>query len=171
MTDLTQNINRLKRYYVSKESLIDKDLQKENVFREYSTRVTTFFLAPLSLQVYQLLLLNRPESSATYHRIAKFKWFSLLAATGFGIWELFNLDKKWTYINRVYPEPTPYQKSLQKEAELFKLRDERPKDFTKKKSLGVDESLTYAQMYRLSPHTSAAPPIDHIPTDLKQNDE
>ena len=52
-----------------------------------------------------------------------FKTAAFAGAVGLGMWELTNLKKQWLYYDRFYPEPTELQKTLQREAMMFKEQD------------------------------------------------
>ena len=47
MTDLVKDINYLRFYHTSEDTLKDKDVQKNLAFQKYSQRVKTLFLVPL----------------------------------------------------------------------------------------------------------------------------
>ena len=40
-------------------------------------------------------------------------------------YEKMQLEKKWTYYDRFYPEPTQLQRSLVNEAYIYKIREEK----------------------------------------------
>ena len=171
MSDLTSRVKDLKANFVSQGSLRFKDSEKEATFSQYSKKLTLFFLPAFGLQFYQLKLFNQVEKAALFQRVARLKWLSALAALSLGTYELFDLDKKWLYIDRKYPEQTQYQRDLKKEVELMKLRN--------KISLGENESqiyklqkiMNYKQMYMLPPPIESNVPDLHIPGDFEADDE
>ena len=153
MSNLTLDVNKLKSGYVSEKSLYDKDWLKDEAYLKFSFSTKLLFAAPMGLQVYQFLLAGNPAAKSHYASIAKYKWFSFVGALTYGLWAHFRLYDKWTLINREYPEPTQYQKTLKNEAKLFKLRNEKEKEYDSNKSeLGIFENITYQQMYTLEPH-------------------
>ena len=152
MSHLTQDVNRLKKSYVNEASLHDKDWLKDEAYLKFSYSTKFFFAAPMGLQVYQFLLAGNPASKAQYANIAKYKWFSFVGALTYGLWAHFRLYSKWDLINKEYPEPTQYQQTLKKEAQLFLLRNEKEKEYASKSEIGIFDKITYQQMYQLEPH-------------------
>ena len=59
MTELTKDLNRLKLFYVTKGSTRDKDLLKEESYNKYANKICWLFVAPISIQIYQIGLLIR----------------------------------------------------------------------------------------------------------------
>ena len=54
----------------------------------------------------QLSRFGRPEMSGQYYFLRRLKLFSLIGATGAILIEKRNLEKKWAYYDRFYPEAT-----------------------------------------------------------------
>jgi hypothetical protein len=48
-----------------------------------------------------------------FHRVRVFKWLSFSAAILLAFKEKVDLEKKWRYFDRYYPEPTQLQKNLE----------------------------------------------------------
>ena len=54
----------------------------------------------------QLYYINKHESTALYKQLRYFKAITFVAAIALGLKEKFDLEKKWLYVDRFYPEPT-----------------------------------------------------------------
>ncbi len=120
MADLVKDIKYLRYYYSSEDSLKDKDILKNQSFKKYSNTVCTLFLVPTVFQLWQIYLINNVEKIALYRKVRAFKFVSLLGACVLGFREKLQLEYQWQYYNRFYPEPTELQKSLTREALMFK---------------------------------------------------
>ena len=120
MSDLAQQAKYLRYYYTSEETLQDKDIQKNQSYDQYSQRVGALFLVPLGLQVWQLSLVNNFEKAALYRKVRILKTLAFGGALFLGLQQKWDLEKKWTYLNRIYPEPTELQKTLYRDAMIFK---------------------------------------------------
>ena len=171
MADLTPNINRLRKSYVNTGMLREKDLEKEETYQKYASKVNILMAIPISLQVYQCMLINKAESLGRYNTVRQLKWFSLVAALGLGLNEMFELNKKWQYLDRLYPEQTAYQKSFTEQAELFKINQGMDKNVPDKKELLPRERSTYRKMYSLGPSPGYQGEKNHLPNDMKYEDE
>uniref|UniRef100_A0A7S3KSI7 Uncharacterized protein n=1 Tax=Euplotes crassus TaxID=5936 RepID=A0A7S3KSI7_EUPCR len=167
MSDFTNKLNKFKLYYVPPKTVVEKDIQKEEAYDKYTKAVSMTLAVPLFLQGYQITLINKPGMSSTFNRISKLKWLSVLGATGLGLYHLFELDKRLTYLNRIYPEKTEYQKNLSREAVLHKLRGEQQG----KKQFTAQETQIYKKMYSLGSNPSAKATKSYIPVDFKPDDE
>ena len=167
MSDFTNYLHRFKVFYVPNQIPIEKDILKEEAFAKYSKGVSLALWVPVLLQGYQLTLVNKPELVTKLNRIRQLKWLSALGATAFGLFHTFELDKRWEYLDRIYPEKTEYQKNLSREAELYKLRGEQEE----KKQFSTAETDVYKRMYSLGKHRSSKPVPDFIPTDFRPDDE
>ena len=81
------------------------------------------------------------------------------------VWyERTQLEKKWRYFDRLYPEPTQLQKSLITEAEVYAIREQqgiKERTLAEKSVLDPETRRTYAQLYQLPPMRTAEP--DHDP--------
>lgn len=82
-----------------------------------------------------------------------FKTISLAGGLLFGLYEWSNLQRKWKYIDRFYPEPTQLQKTLEKEALVYKENKYRMPSVEERMRLLENPSLTrqYSQFYQLAP--------------------
>ena len=120
MADLVKDVKYLRYYYSSEDSLKDKDILKNQSFQKYATKVSSLFLLPAAFQVWQILLVNNVEKLALYRKVRILKALTLFGAFGLGFREKLNLEYQWEYYNRFYPEPTELQKTLTREAQLFK---------------------------------------------------
>ena len=124
MADTHKDLDLLRFYYSSEESLKDKDLLKSEAFTEYQRRVATLFSIPAVLQLAQISTVNRSSHVNLYKYFRNLKVASLIGGFACVWYEKMQLEKKWTYYNRFYPEPTQLQRSLVKEAQIYKIREE-----------------------------------------------
>ena len=82
------------------------------------------------------------------------KVFSVIGAFA-AIWnERAILEKKWTYYNRFYPEPTQLQRTLVQEAQIMRDREaagivEEP--IEDKRYIDPESQQMYSQFYQLPP--------------------
>ena len=120
MADLIRDANYLRFYYTSDDAVKDKDYLKDKAFQTYTQKQTTLFSLPIAFQLWQISLANHQEKIALYNKVRMFKTAAFAGALGLGLWELTNLKKQWLYYDRFYPEPTELQKTLQREAMMFK---------------------------------------------------
>ena len=167
MSDLVREAKYLRYYYSSEDALKDKDILKNQTFATYQSRVQTLFLIPLGFQVWQLLLVNQFEQAALYNKVRILKAITFTAAFVLGVREKLNLEQQWTYYNRFYPEPTELQKSLTRDAEMFKLLQIQPKSLEEKSVLDSETVQIYEQLYRLPPQTTPEPEEDVNPASIK----
>ncbi len=120
MSDLLNDAKYLKYYHTSQESLLDKDVLKNKTFDKYCNKVTTAFVLPLGFQLWQISLVNNFEKAALYRKVRIFKAFTFFGVLAVAVYEKYELERHWSFINRFYPEPTELQKSLFRDAMLFK---------------------------------------------------
>ena len=166
MSDIVQYANYLRFYHTSDDSLKDKDLLKNQVYNTYQTKVGALFLIPLGFQFWQLYLVNNFDKLALYKKVRIFKFLTFVGALGLGINEKWNLEKQWQYINRFYPEPTELQKSLYKDAMMFKEINYEPKS-SKDKKLDQKTKQLYTSMYQLPPQSYPDPDDNPNPATIK----
>ena len=57
--------------------------------------------------------------------VRQLKVLAMIGSFSMCWYERMQLEKKWNYFNRLYPEPTQLQKSLIAEAQVYALRDEQ----------------------------------------------
>ena len=157
MADLVKDVKYLRYYYSTEDSLKDKDILKNQSFQKYATRVGTLFLLPTAFQVWQILLVNNTEKLALYKKVRILKSISLIGAFALGFREKLNLEYQWNYYNRFYPEPTELQKTLTREAQLFKETAYQPRSVEDLTKMDVDSQKIYEQMYRLPPQSYPDP--------------
>ena len=71
----------------------------------------------------------------------------------FGAYEMIQMQKKWTYYNRFYPEATELQKSLEREAFSFKESPFVEKSTEERMAITNNPSLkfNYERFYSLGP--------------------
>ena len=113
--------------------------------------MSSLFLFPAAFQVWQILLVNNPEKLALYRKVRILKAISLIGAFAFGFREKLHLEYQWDYYNRFYPEPTELQRTLTREAMLFKENAYQPRSQEDLTKIDVDSAKIYEQMYRLPP--------------------
>ena len=145
MSDITRDINSIKQNFIFKGDLREKDLEKTRYYGVYSKTVVLLTSIPIGLQIYQATLINKAESLEKYNRIRQLKWAGAVVALSFGVHSLFDLDKKWQFLERLFPEMSEYQKNLSREAQLFKIRGDDKREFKPKTQFSVDEARTYRQ--------------------------
>lgn len=74
-----------------------------------------------------------------------------MGALTLGFFDKHNLEKQWTYINRLYPEATELQKTLYREAQLYKEIDYQAKPLSERLTLDPVTKQYYGQLYQLPP--------------------
>lgn len=82
-----------------------------------------------------------------------FKTITFAGALALGTYEMWSLRKQWTYYDRFYPEPTELQKTLLRDAMMFKERTYQASSIDEKllKVEDPEVRLIYSQMYQLPP--------------------
>ena len=122
MADTTKDLDYLRFFYSSEESLKDKDMLKNKAFMKYQRNVCGIFTIPAFFQIAQITRMNRPSFIGQYTYLRNMKIFSLLGACAV-IWnEKLSLEKKWRYYDKFYPEPTQLQRTLVVDAQIMKDR-------------------------------------------------
>ena len=124
MADTSFNLEVLDYHYVIKDTLYDKDTLKNQAFTRFSEKICVLYGLPAAIQVYQTALINRPEKIAQFRFWRNVKFVSLFGAVVAGYHEKMMLEKKWRYYDRIYPEPTNYQKDIVTDAQMMRERDE-----------------------------------------------
>lgn len=125
------------------------------------------FIVPLVFQFWQLLLVNNLEKADLYRKVRIFKALTFVGALGVGLYERGKIEKYWTYVNRFYPEPTELQKSLYRDAMMFKEKNYQPKPVEEKLKLDTETVKIYEQLYRLPPVTDSPAETDPNPPSMK----
>ena len=125
MADTHKDLDYLRFYYSSEESLKDKDLLKSQAYLDYQTRVAALFSVTAFFQVAQISTVNRASHNHLYKYFRHLKIASLIGGFASVWYEKMQLEKKWTYYDRFYPEPTQLQRSLVNEAYIYKIREEK----------------------------------------------
>ena len=153
MADLMNDLQFLKFHYSSEDAMKDKDVLKNSTFEKYSDKVTALLAVPFFAQLWQIKLLGNVEKVALYNRVRVLKTASLFGAVAFGSYETSKLNKQFTYYNRFYPEPTELQRTLARDAFIFR---ENPYQETsvEERALAVEDPKlrqVYSQMYALPP--------------------
>ena len=67
-----------------------------------------------------MYLINNIEVTALYRKVRIAKALSFAGALAIGLNEKLLLEKQWEFLNRLHPEPTELQKSLYRDAMMFK---------------------------------------------------
>jgi hypothetical protein len=85
--------------------------------------------------------------------VRAFKTITFAGALALGTYEMWSLRKQWTYYDRFYPEPTELQKTLLRDAMMFKERTYQASSIDEKllKVEDPEVRLIYSQMYQLPP--------------------
>ncbi len=168
MTDHLREAHFLRAHYVSDEMLKDKDTLKNRFFEDYSRRVKCLFAFPMAFQLWQICLINRPEMIRQYNQVRTMKALTLAGAIGFGVLEKVQMDKRFTFLNRYYPEPTELQTKLKMQAILQKLR---PQEVEAKDPFVMDHNTQriYEQMYQLPIGPTGQPWQDLNPAVIKKH--
>lgn len=112
-------------------------------------------------------MVNNFERAALYHRVRVLKSLTFVAALGLGVLEMQGVEKQWKYYDRFYPEATELQKSLYREAMMFKELQNQPKTVDQRLKLDTETAKIYEQMYRLPPQKYADPDDDPNPASIK----
>ena len=82
------------------------------------------------------------------------------ASLAFAVTQRDQLEKQWTYLNRLYPEPTELQKTLYKEAQTFKEIQWQQKSIKDRVAMDTESKKIYGQMYLLPPQRYPDPDDD-----------
>lgn len=171
MGDLMKEANYLKFYHQSEAALKDKDYLKNETHMTHSKKVSSLFAVPLFFQMWQLSLTGHEAQVARYKQIRMFKFVTFLGAAALGSYELIQLRKKWAYYDHFYPEPTELQKTLFREAMLFKEADHKVSSVQERMAVLEDPKARqiYSQMYSLPPQRYAEPDDDPNAAEHKQH--
>ena len=106
MADTHKDLDYLRFFYSSEESLKDKDILKNQAYSKYSSNVSILFGIPAMLQLTEICKINVPSELGLYKFVRQVKYFALFGAFAAAYMEKYNLDKKMQYYDRFYPEPT-----------------------------------------------------------------
>lgn len=167
MSDLVQDAKYLRYYYTSEETLLDKDITKNETFKTFSNKVTALFMVPLGFQFWQMYLVNNFEKAALYNKVRMLKAITFAGAVAISFFEKTQLEKQWTYLNRMYPEPTELQKTLYRDAMMFKELDYKEKSVEERTQLDTETTKIYEQLYRLPAQSTPEPDEDPNPPTIK----
>ena len=178
MSNLTKDVNLLRATFVSDSTIFTKDVEKDITYLKFSYSLKLLSIPAFCFQLYQISLVNKPHLISTWERITKYKWYSALAALGYGLAGILYLDQKFFDIDRYLSEKTQYQKDLQNEAKLYKLRNEKETTYEEiKKNLNIDHYITYQQFYKLNkahmytPAHEFSKPSDFYRRDLPDDED
>ena len=163
MADTHKDLDYLRFFHASESSLKDKDVLKNQAFSQYQNRVLTLCALPACLQTAHIFFLNRPQFLATCSYVRQLKALAFIGSFSMVWYERTQLEKKWSYYDKLYPEPTQLQKSLVTEAEVYQVRDKlgiKEKTLAEKSVLDPETRRTYSQLYQLPPLRTAEPDYD-----------
>ena len=116
MADTHKDLDYLRYYFSSEDSMKDKDILKTEAFTEYEGRAAVLFSIPAFFQLAQISTVNRPQFVNAYKFFRHIKIASMIGGFALVWHEKLQLEKKWRYYNRFYPEPTQLQRTLISEA-------------------------------------------------------
>ena len=120
MADLIKEANWLRFYFTSDDAVKDKDILKDQAHLKSTHKISNLMTVPFVFQIWQLSLVSHPDSIQLYRKVRVLKAATFFGALALSTYELLNLRKQWTYYDRFYPEPTELQKTLSREAMMFK---------------------------------------------------
>ena len=66
MSDLVNDARFMKYYHTSEDSLLDKDILKNQTWEKYCSKVQLAFGIPLVFQLWQIYLINNPAKIGLY---------------------------------------------------------------------------------------------------------
>ena len=81
------------------------------------------FAIPAALQLAQISIVNKPTQMEMFRYLRHLKIFAVIGGVGALLNEKASLESKWRYYDRFYPEPTQLQRTLIKEAQIYKDRE------------------------------------------------
>ena len=162
MADTTKDLDYLRFFYSSEESLLDKDILKNQAWKNYQKNVALLFSVPALFQMLQINCINKPTRLQQFRFFRNLKIVGLLGAGACMFNEKLVLEKKWRYFDRFYPEPTQLQRTLVVEAQIVKDLERRGlMQDQEEKYLDPETQKTYEQMYQL--------PMQDFPDDVDKN--
>ena len=154
MADTHKDLDFLRFYHASEESLKDKDTLKTQAFTKYQQNVGLLFAVPAALQVAQISTVNSLPHAPLYKYLRQLKVMAFFGSFACVWYEKISLEKKWTYYNKLYPEATQLQKTLVTEAQMYLERDAKgyqEQSLEEKSYLDPETEKNYEQMYSLGP--------------------
>jgi hypothetical protein len=92
------------------------------------------------------------------------KMLAFFGSIGMGSYEMILMRKQWTYYDRFYPEPTELQKTLFRDAMMFKesMYSETSVQDKLLKLESPEVRQMYSQMYQLPPQRYSDPDEQNI---------
>ena len=154
MADTHKDLDALRYYFASESSLKDKDRLKNAAYESYRNKVVALAAVPAFSSLAQIYYMNRVGFGAHHKFWLHIKVMSAFGGLLFIYHERGNLQKKWQYYDRLYPEPTQLQKSLVTEAEMYAKREQlgiKEQTLEEKSVLDPVTRREYTQMYSLPP--------------------
>ena len=95
MADTHKDLDYLRFYHASEESMKDKDLLKNEAFAKYKQNASALFIVPAALQLAQIGTVNRPSQLTLFKYLRQLKVLALLGSFGCVWHEKLTLEKKW----------------------------------------------------------------------------
>jgi hypothetical protein len=116
-------------------------------------------------------LSGHESSLARYKQVRALKTLSLTGGMMFGLYEISLLKQKWKYIDRLYPEPTQLQKTLEKEALQYKENKYTVSSIAEKMLKLEDPNIQrkYSQFYQLAPQRNIDEENEFNPPEHKEH--
>lgn len=157
MSDLVSYLDYLRFHHVSEESLKDKDRLKNEAYQKYSVLIYQMSTLPIGFQIAELYYANNPATRQMFKGVRNVKLASVFALMAVGYWERSNLEKKWLYYDRLYPEPTALQRALVDEAKIALAHGDGAKSIEERKVEIRDPAVqaNYKNFYQLPYQKSA----------------
>ena len=121
MSDTIQKAEYFNFHHTTDESIKDKDQMKQQFFESFTTIISGSFIFPIGFSIWQLKLINNPQKLHQYKNIRIAKYLSFGWALGLAFYHQHDLQKKWRYCDRLFPEATGLQRALLQEAEMMRL--------------------------------------------------
>ena len=168
MSDLQGHLERMKLFYVDSNSLRLKDLEKHDAYVSFSQKLHWMWVFPVGATFWQASLTNVTGKAGQFATVKAVKWCMFVGALTFGFMEYHNLNQKWRFLNRYYPEATQYQRSLETEAQMFKEQQLQEVPYKNVKYTGVVAGHLYDQMYQLPKMVNVNPDWDVNAADIKE---
>jgi len=106
MADTHKDLEFLRFFYSSEESMKDKDILKNQAYAKYQKNCSMLFLVPAALQIGEISTMNIPSKAGTYKYLRQLKFVAFFGGIAAIAHEKYTLDKKMSYYNKFYPEPT-----------------------------------------------------------------
>ena len=93
MADTHKDLDFLRYYHSSEESLLDKDILKAKAFVKYQNNVNVLFAIPAILQIMQITRFGKQSAFKQYQLLRQLKIYSLAGSAMCALYEKQKLDK------------------------------------------------------------------------------